>query len=216
MRSSFFILCLVAALATADGGRAETRQPAAAGLEPWTLLLDLRSALIGDSPLTVEFDQTFTPAGFSAGDTESGSLAISLPNCLRWDYYDPFPRSFLLCRELAYSWNPGEASGRRYRIADDERHGLDLLRLDVDTLRLRYSAEIESHEDGFSVFLQPLDDTTDIRHASLTVAPGGDRLLAITYEDVEGNTTSFALRDYTPSTSSDLFAPPIDVEWIEN
>jgi len=210
------ILSLVAALAITGVGRAETQVFAAAEVDPWALLVELRSALVGDSPLTVDFDQTFTPAGFSTGDTESGSLAMALPSCLRWDYRDPFPRSFLLCGELAYSWNPGEASGRLHRVADDERQGLDLLRLNVDSLRHQYSAAIELLETGFAVHLRPLDDASDITHASLNVAPTRNRLLAIAFEDAEGNTTSFTLRDYTPTASSGPFTPPIDVDWIED
>ena len=34
-------------------------------------------------------------------------------------------------------------------------------------------------------------------------------------DDSEGNRTLFTLGQYRPTNDSDLFVPPIDVEWLE-
>ena len=128
-------LCLAGLLSAVAGARDDDGAP-----EAWDALERLRSSFEAASPVAVAFSQTYTPAGFSSGDTESGVLSMDLPSCARWDYDDPFPRSYLLCDDIAYSWNPGESSGRRYEISADERRGLDLLRLDVDGLREQYAA----------------------------------------------------------------------------
>ena len=80
---------------------------------PWDALESLRGGLRAQSPLQADFVQTYTPAGFTDGESEQGRVAISLPQCLRWDYAEPFPKSFTLGGETAWFWNPGEPKGHR-------------------------------------------------------------------------------------------------------
>src|SRR5947208_2649286 len=116
--------------------------------DPWTTLKNVRLSLVEAGPTGADFTQTFTAAGFSSGDKESGHLALSLPDCMRWDYTNPFPKSFLLCGGTVHAWNEGDPTGHRYRVDRKNEPGLDLLLLGVDELKSRYQASAKPVEGG--------------------------------------------------------------------
>ncbi len=123
---------------------------AAASTTPdaWDAIAAVRGDLAASGHLQADFKQTYTPAGFTQGESERGKLALALPDCLRWDYTDPFPKSFLLCGKDTYAWNPGETTGRHGRLESQDATGLDLLLLPLEQLRLRYEATITTAADG--------------------------------------------------------------------
>lgn len=182
---------------------------------PWQTLDGLREALVSAGPTGYDFLQTYVPAGFSSGESERGTLALALPECLRWDYAEPYAKSFLLCGDTAWAWNPGETSGRRHAVERAEEPGLDLLLLAVDELRQRYDARRETDDDGaVRIHLQPRERLETLADATLRLAPGGDRLLSLSYRDQEGNATRFQLSDPRPlDAAGDRFHPPGDVVW---
>lgn len=190
-------------------------QPAAPS--PWPTLAAVRDSLADAGPLVADFSQTFVPAGFSTGDTESGQLSVSLPDCLRWDYEEPYPKSFLLCGEQAHAWNGEDRSGRRYSVDREEEPGLDLLMLSVDTLRGRYQAEASAIDGGrVEVRLSPNQPTAALTEATLTVDTEAGRLTAVSYRDREGNATRFEVGSYRPlGNATATFRPPTDVRWEE-
>lgn len=192
--------------------------------DPWDVLAEVRDQLRDTSPLEASFTQTFVPGGFSTGDTESGALYVDLPRCLRFEYREPFPKDFLLCGDWVYTWNPGEPSGRRFLVNDSESEGIDLLRLEVDSLKTRYRAELGTDAAKRTVIrLIPKDGAADIRKASVEIgriedsaqSPGTGRLLALTYEDRSGNQTRFEIADYRKlATRTDFETPALD--WLED
>src|SRR4030095_1478731 len=104
--------------------------PAAAQeVDPWAVLKNVRQSLVEAGPSGASFAQTFIASGFSSGDKESGRIALALPDCMRWDYLSPFPKSFLLCGGTVHAWNEGDQTGRRYRVDRKNEPGLDLLLL---------------------------------------------------------------------------------------
>ncbi len=188
----------------------------AAGADGWGLLRDLRARLEA-APQIADFQQEFVPAGFSSGDRESGRLTLALPGCLRWDYDEPFPKSYLLCGETVWTWNPGESSGRTFAVDPEEERGLDLLRLGVERLAERYEAElVDGGGEGAAVRLVPSGETTEIAEATLVLAAAGS-LRRLSYRDVEGNTTRFEFSGHRPldRRSADL-RPPAELSWIED
>ena len=183
--------------------------------DAWQILDRLRLSLTVASPLEIEFSQTFTPSGFSTGDTEGGALFLDLPACARWDYSEPFPRSYLLCENIAYSWNPGERSGRRFEITDDESEGLDLLRLNVEDARLKYEATSRISEAAVEIHLVPLAESATIVEATFELSSDQDRLISLSFLDGEGNRTIFDLGEYRSLSDSTFFSPPSGIEWLE-
>jgi hypothetical protein len=183
--------------------------------DAWQILERLRVSLTDASPLEIGFSQTFTPSGFSTGDTEGGALFLNLPACARWDYSEPFPRSYLLCENVAYSWNPGERSGRRFEITDAESEGLDLLRLNVADARLKYEATSRTSEVAVEIHLVPLTESATIVEATFEMSSDQDRLISLSFVDGEGNRTVFDLGEHESLNDSTFFSPPSGIEWLE-
>ena len=213
-------LAVALSLGAAGAEDSETRFEAA-----WAHVAAVRAGLAEASPLTAEFVQSYTPSGFSVADEESGTLAMNLgrageaaSDCVRWDYEEPFPKGFLLCDRVAWTWNPGETSGRRQLVGRADSFGLDLLRLSVDQLRGSYRATVVAQEAGrMEVRLVPDGPAAaEIRDASLEIDAAAGTLLALSYHDVEGNLTRFALGEYRPVAEPGVvFTPPTGLTWLE-
>jgi outer membrane lipoprotein-sorting protein len=188
--------------------------PAAAS-SPWQLLKDMRTSLHEAGPTTATFTQTYTPAGFSSGDEESGFFSLWLPRCLRWNYEEPDEKSFLLCEDEVWLWNIGEDSGRYKRIDPGQEPGLDLLLVDVARLQERYSASSEKLADGtFEISLSTTPEQGGLS-AKINLDPTRNQVIAMEYRDKEGNLTRFEIGEYQPLSHTGLFRPPGDMQWIE-
>ncbi len=209
----------------APGALALLALPALAGTparaqDAWSLLEETRGALAAAGPLEADFTQSYVPAGFTTGERERGRLALALPDCLRWDYAEPYPKVFLLCEGQVRAWSPGERSGRVYALDREDEPGLDLLLLGVDRLRARYRARREPAEGGrVRVTLEPVASRTEagsgLRDAALLVDPAARRVVEVSYHDDEGNFTRFEIERYRPLRAADAFTPPAGLAWEE-
>lgn len=205
------VLCIIL-LCAADRVVAEGSEPA----DAWNWLQSVRDGL-STTPSSAAFIQTFRPAGFDSGDRESGSLYISLPACVRWDYKVPLAKSFLLCGDTVYMWNVGESTGRKHEIRVAEQPGLDLMTLQVDLLRNRYDAVVTtSGPERVELTLSPKALDTELASATMVIEPVTERPITIEYLDRQGNLTRFELTDYLPVGESNRFEPPPDIEWLDN
>jgi len=192
--------------------------PAAAQeADPWAVLKKVRQSLAEAGPTGASFVQTFIAAGFSSGDQESGRIALSLPDCMRWDYLNPFPKSFLLCGGTVHAWNEGDQTGHRYRVDRKNEPGLDLLLLGVDELKERYRATAKTVEGGrIEIALSPKEKKlATLRDATLTVDPASQRVVAVSYHDSEGNLTKFEISGYQDLSRQGSFSPPANIRWVE-
>lgn len=184
--------------------------------DPWSELQALRSTL-ASRPLTADFVQTYLPAGFSAGEEESGQIHLSVPNCLRWDYRSPYPRSFLVCSGTAYTWNEGEQSGRRYHLKSTDEPGLDLLTLSVEELQRRYAAHRSGGNGNLvKLTLAPLAAGSPVLEASMSIDRRTHQLLRLSYRGLEGDTTRFEFSGHQPVKDDTKFAPPAGLQWLED
>jgi hypothetical protein len=187
--------------------------PVAAQEDPWAALAALRLGLEEGGAQSWDFQQTFLPAGFSTGELETGRLVLGLPRCVRWDYHDPYPKSFLLCGSELHAWNPGEPVGQIYAL-DEAQPGLDLLLLSVSVLRSRYDATVERQNGARRILLTPRGTASDLlQEAELVLAPGGQRLQRLAYRDAEGNRTTFDFTNARAFRGRGVFTPPRDVRW---
>ena len=182
---------------------------------PWQVLDSLRQSLESSSQTAV-FTQHYHPAGFSTGDVEGGTLYLSLPSCVRWDYTEPDTKSFLLCDTTIHTWVEGDPAGRRFELGDSDEPGIDLLRLQRDDLRVRYRARIaDSAAATTSVVLTPISADHPVREARLEIDGVHSRLLALEYEDRDGNLSRFEIEDFRPLADDSRFTPPAEVEWLD-
>lgn len=184
--------------------------------DPWAVLSSVRLSLVEAGPTGAAFTQTYVPAGFSSGEKESGRLALALPDCLRWDYEQPYPKSFLLCGGVVHSWNPEDKTGRRYRVDRKNEPGLDLLLLGVDDLKNRYSATAKPVEGGrIEVALSPKEKVAELSDATFIVDPASRRLVTVSYHDRERNLTRFEIGGYESFAREGRFSPPAGIRWEE-
>jgi outer membrane lipoprotein-sorting protein len=172
-------------------------------------------------PREARFEQLFVPAGFSQGERETGRLYLSLPDCLRWDYDQPYPKSFLVCGDLAYAWNAEDRTGRRQQIDGKSEPGLDLLLLGLADLKGRYRAVAEEAPGGevrvrLSALGREVEGRAAVREATLALDLGQGVVTGLEYVDREGNRTRFALSGYGPLAATDLFVPPDGIAWEED
>jgi len=186
-------------------------------VRPWAALDAARKSLTAAGPEQAKFVQTYVPAGFHSGEEETGTLALALPDCLRWDYQDPYPKSFLVCGERAYAWNPEDGRGQASTVDRENQPGLDLLLLPVDDLSGRYDASVEpAGAARVAVHLAPragMAGRTELTEATLVVDTEAHRLVEVTYRDHEGNRTTFRISDYRSLHDPSLFEPPAGIVW---
>jgi|HubBroStandDraft_3_1064219.scaffolds.fasta_scaffold36478_1 outer membrane lipoprotein-sorting protein len=219
---------IAAAAATAPAPQAAAAAPAAAlaaplsPTDPWSVLQAVRRSLVEAGPVGAGFSQVYVPAGFSEGETETGKLSLSLPDCLRWDYQNPYPKGFLLCGEVVHTWNSEDKVGRRYRVDRKNEPGLDLLLLGVDDLKGRYNATSRAIDGGrVEVALTPRNPATgggrpeELADARLVVDSATRRVVAVSYHDREGNLTRFEISAYQALPRQGQFSPPRDIRWEE-
>jgi outer membrane lipoprotein-sorting protein len=212
-----YLLLAVFALAALPALPALAQTPQTPAADPWATLKSVRQSLVDAGPTGATFVQTFTAAGFSSGDSESGKVALSLPDCMRWDYTNPFPKSFLLCGGTVHAWNEGDQTGHRYRVDRKNEPGLDLLLLSVEELKMRYQATARGIAEGkIEIALLPKKkDVAVLTDATLTVDPASHRVVAVAYHDREGNLTRFEITGYQDLSRQGNFSPPANVRWVE-
>jgi outer membrane lipoprotein-sorting protein len=180
--------------------------------DPWEILEGVRTSMVKAGPIVATFSMTYVPAGFSTGDSESGRLAIALPDCIRWDYQQPYPKSFLLCDGTVHAWNDEDKTGRRYRLDYNREPALSLLFVDVDFLKSYYTAIGRSVAGGLDISLAPKGRWV-LRDAVLTVDLKSERITGVSYHDLEGNLTRFEINKYYGLSSKSLFSPPNGITW---
>lgn len=193
-------------------------QSPAASANPWDVLAALRAGLVKAGPITARFEQTYIPAGFSSGDVEKGHFSLWLPDCLRWSYVEPQVKSFLLCKREAWAWNEEEEGGRHYQVEPEKEPGLDLMLLDLASLKDRYSAEGRQLEGGlYEILLTVGKEKNKNDKKGLTARVRIDRavqrIVGLEYRDEDGNTSRFAISEYQTLSHTALFQPPQDIQW---
>lgn len=203
---------------------ASAQTPPADAASPWEVLAALRAGLVKAGPITARFEQTYVPAGFSTGDVEKGHFSLWLPDCLRWSYTLPQVKSFLLCKREAWAWNEEEEGGRHYQVEPEKEPGLDLLLLDLASLKDRYSAEGRQLEGGLYEILLTVGKEKDPAKADdkdgkkevtarVRIDRVVQRVVGLEYRDEDGNSSRFAISEYQSLGHTALFQPPKDIQW---
>jgi outer membrane lipoprotein-sorting protein len=212
---SFTLLALLVALVVATPVLAAPADPAKNDDSAWQSIETFRKNLSQRSPFTASFVQTYLPEGFSTGEKESGRMALHLPDCLRWDYGEPYPKSFILCGDVIHYWNGGDTEGHVEEIEAKREPGLDLLLVPVDELQRRYTASSKRTAQGVAVTLRPTEPSEFVVEATLEIDAKLDRLRVLRYVDPEGNRTEFVLSDFQSGVKTGTFNPPKDVKWLD-
>ena len=65
------------------------------------------------------------------------------------------------------------------------------------------------------VVLSPVDPTSSITEARLILEEQSGLLSTLAYRDLEGNASRFDLSGYESLTATEPFAPPADLDWLD-
>lgn len=202
---------LFAALSTAAPSGAAT--PA---VDPWQALRELRRALAAAGELVGDFRQSYVPAGFTEAESERGEISLALPDCLRWDYLEPYPKSYLLCGSRLHVWTRGEPQGQRHFVDPEAQPGLDLLILPQPELEKRYRATVrQTAEGGLAIAFEPAGDQARLVEATVELDAARARPTALSYRDREGNRTRFDFGELRHFADATRFTAPPTIDWRE-
>lgn len=190
---------------------ADLDQPA---VDPWGVLTSTRNAL-AHAAIALPFEQSFVPAGFNSGDRETGIASFGLPRCVRWDYVDPDPRSYLLCDNTVLTWNQGEDAGRRQHLDGRESGPFELWLAPLDELERNYRATLDDLNGDHLVLTVRPSRQAEFDRAQIVIDRQTRLPVGFEYQDFEGNVTSFDFGDAELVDGDDPRFEPPPIEWIE-
>ena len=155
----------------------------------------------------VAFSQRYVPAGFETGASESGSLTLTPPASLRFDYAGDQPRVFAADGALARWVDRGAGSCTAVRLDTATWGRLPLTALlDPGVARAAFSVAVA----GRTLTLTAVEPTPELERVVITV---DDRSLprAVTVVDGSGNRNEFTFTGWSVRTAPEpaFFRPAL-------
>ena len=138
------------------------------------------------------FVQIYSPAGFSTGKRESGTLWIQAPERLRFDYDAPEKKVFTYDAGEGRFYAPEDSQLTVHRLTQDERTRLPIVFLTASQeLSREYSIGAEAGSAGATLLtLTPRAPRPELAWLKLAVARDGSAP-ELSFEDSGGNRTIF-------------------------
>lgn len=147
----------------------------------------LAAALRGAAGWQAGFVQKYTPEGFDTGTTESGTLTLSPPSLLRFDYTSGAPRVFASDGSIGRLVDPGAGSCTAVRL-DSGAWGRLPLAAALDPAASRRAFLVDA--GGRTLRLVPKDPTPELAEITIHLDTGG--LPAdLTVRDASGSRNEF-------------------------
>ena len=142
-------------------------------------------------------------------------MALHLPDCLRWDYGEPYPKSFILCGNVIHYWNGGETEGHVEEIEAKREPGLDLLLVvskssSAATPRPRSARRKVSR----SRCARPSTASSSPRRRSRST-PSSIVWWRFAMSIPKATAPSSRSPDYQAGVKTGTFNPPKDVKWLD-
>lgn len=178
-------------------------------------LLDRVAKVYGDGAShAASFTQTYTPAGFAAARSESGTVWIQTPQRLRFEYSAPEKKVFTYDGIEGRLFTPEDKQLTSRRLSPEDRARLPIVFLtDPSELDRQYSIERETAAGGAArLLLKPRTQRPDLSWLRVTIAADGT-IGALAYEDSSGNRSEFRFETWRkdkPRSPSDykVTGPP--------
>jgi outer membrane lipoprotein-sorting protein len=138
------------------------------------------------------FVQIYSPAGFSTGKRESGTLWIQAPERLRFDYEAPEKKTFTYDAGEGRFYAPEDHQLTVHRLTQDERSRLPVVFLTAaGELSREYAIAAQTGEAGATLLtLTPHTQRPELAWLKLAVARDGSAP-ELSFEDSAGNRTVF-------------------------
>jgi outer membrane lipoprotein carrier protein len=164
---------------------------------------------------------TETYVGLGMRRQETGTLLLSKPGRMRWDYSSPAGKLFLLDGKYAWFYTQGDPQIQRLEAKklDDLRSPLRFLLGHTEIEKELTHLTVRPAANGeFTLTGQPKDQEKRIPRLSLTVTRDG-AITAIEIEEIDGAITSFIFTAEVPNApvpaGAFRFAPPKGVPVID-
>jgi outer membrane lipoprotein carrier protein len=144
--------------------------------------------------LRANFTESYEGLGMSR--TESGTLLLLKPGCMRWDYTSPAGKLFLIDGKFAWFYARGETQVQRIpaKELDDLRSPLRFLlghtQLDKELTGLQFAPTSPGNGE-YMLIGQPKGQENRVRHISFTIVAATGAMAAIEIEETDGATTRF-------------------------
>ncbi|MEW6336387.1 MAG: outer membrane lipoprotein carrier protein LolA [Acidobacteriota bacterium] len=148
--------------------------------------------MAGSAAWQAEFEQRFTPAGFTTPTVEAGRLALAPPDGLRFDYRTGVGRVFAVEEGIARMVDQGAGSCEAFRLDPATWGRLPLAAL-LDPAAAEASFTVAATARG--VRLAPREPLPEV--AEIVLEPGADGLPAsILVVDASGNRNEFVFTSW--------------------
>ncbi|HKA36388.1 MAG TPA: outer membrane lipoprotein carrier protein LolA [Thermoanaerobaculia bacterium] len=178
-------------------------------------LLDRVVKLYGDGAShAAAFTQTYTPAGFSAARSESGTVWIQTPQRLRFEYAAPEKKVFTYDGIEGRLFTPADKQLTTRRLSAEDRARLPIVFLtDPGELDRQYSIQRETAGGGAArLLLKPRTQRPDLAWLRVTIADDGS-IGGLSYEDSSGNRSEFRFETWRkdkprPASDYKVTGPP--------
>ncbi|MGD1148290.1 MAG: outer membrane lipoprotein carrier protein LolA [Thermoanaerobaculaceae bacterium] len=167
----------------------------------------LAAALRGAAAWQAGFVQKYTPEGFETGTTERGTLILSPPSEIRFDYTSGAPRVFASDGSVGRLVDPAAGSCEAIRL-DAGAWGRLPLAVALDPAASRRAFVVDS--SGRTLRLVPKDPTPEL--AEITIDLGEDGLPTdLTVRDGSGNRNEFVFSGWRSRAAppSSIFRPSL-------
>ncbi len=151
--------------------------------------------------LKASFSESY--AGLGMERTESGTLLLSKPGRMRWDYSAPVGKLFLIDGKSAYFYTPGDRQVQRIpaKELDDLRSPLRFLLGHTELEKEISNLTVAGVPGGqFLLSGQPKGQEKRVTRLALTVTAEGT-ITAIEVEETDGATTRFSFTHEQPDVT---------------
>jgi outer membrane lipoprotein carrier protein len=216
VRGSFFMLAAVLCCGTMG---AQKNPPQGQDLDVHSLARRVDQHYNKLHSLKAGFSESYVGLGMHR--QENGTLLLSKPGRMRWDYTSPAGKLFLLDGKYAWFYTQGDPQVQRIEAKklDDLRSPLRFLLGHTEIEKELTQLTVKPAPNGqFTLTGQPKGQEKRIPRLSVTVTREG-AITAIEIEEVDGAITSFAFSNEEPNAAvpkdAFRFTPPKNVPVID-
>ena len=167
-----------------------------------------------------EFQQAYTPRGFTHSTRESGKVVVQAPENLRFEYAGSARKVFTFDGSTARFYVPADRQMVVRPLSEEDRAELPLIFLEAPSeLERAYALTLESSGETRTILLRPKAAGGEIAWLRLTLS-GSGAPAALSFETAGGDRTEFQFRDFravAPRHSEDFsIRPPAGTRIVEN
>ncbi len=183
-----------------------------------TIISNLEKKLQEIKSLEADFIQIYFPAYESQGIKEKGRLYLRRPDQMRWDYFEPEKKCFLLKGDILLSYFFEDKQIVRQPLDEEiiKQSILGLLTGKTKLLDL-YSAEIiarDAKSQSITLKLEPLEDQ-EITKVLLEIDTRRWLIVKIVFYEASGVRQEFLFsrHKFNPTLSPKIFDIPVPEDW---